>query len=446
MGISTAPGAAGIAIVRISGTESLAIADQIIRCNRRISSLAGNNMAHGFVADGNDIDEVVVLVFKAPHSYTREDVVEIQGHGGSICARRILSAVLRHGARMAEPGEFTKRAFLNGRIDLVQAEAVIDLINAQSERAASSAIEQLEGKLSDYIRTCYDKMLTAAADLEYSLDFEEGDLGDDYFRKIAELVENVNVTLEEILNTWEEGVLLREGLKIVISGPPNAGKSTLLNGLLGRNRSIVSETPGTTRDTIEEQSVLEGIPVRYVDTAGLRDASCTVEQDGVRRAKESIATAGINIRVIDGSAPLEASQKPEEWPNADHWLIVLNKADLGLVMRKSDFPVNLRCVECCLHDETGIKTVRDALKVMINISTGSTMPHATISERHRAMIQYAQNELNECMILLKQRGEESAAEAAAALRRATEKVGEITGHFYTDDLLTKVFSRFCVGK
>jgi tRNA modification GTPase len=306
--IATPPGEGGVGVVRISGPDVWSIADVIFKALDQVpvSKRAHGTFAYGKVVepDGTEIDTGLALVMRAPKSYTCEDVVEIQGHGGAVGMRRILRLALEAGARMAEPGEFTKRAFLNGRIDLVQAEGIFDLIRARSDRAASAALEQMEGRLSTVFDGVYEAFLEVAANLETTLDFVEDELPDDVFAGIAELMDQTFEQLEELLDTWDEGRLLREGARVVILGRPNAGKSTLLNALLGFDRAIVSSTAGTTRDTIEEGFVLNGIPLRVIDTAGLRETDCEIEAEGVRRAEAHGAEANLAIYLVDASQPL----------------------------------------------------------------------------------------------------------------------------------------------
>ncbi|NQT91964.1 MAG: tRNA uridine-5-carboxymethylaminomethyl(34) synthesis GTPase MnmE [Lentisphaerae bacterium] len=450
--ISTAAGKAGIAIVRLSGPDSLRIADRLCRCphpppsQRAANSFVRAYIHAGATTDGEwrDMDEVIVLVYRAPHSYTREDVVEIQGHGGRVSAQRILGAVLGAGARLAEPGEFTRRAFLNGRIDLLQAEAVADLISARSERAASAALEQIEGRLSGVFADSYNVLMSVAVELETTLDFVEHDVAALALPSIRQRLDEVRESLEKTLSTWEEGHLLREGALVVICGRPNVGKSTLLNTLLGKDRAIVTDTPGTTRDTLEEGFVLDGIPVRLVDTAGLRKSDCEIEREGVRRAQMRIDRADAVVYVVDGAVEPEDEDHLaiNEIP-AGKCLVLLNKTDLGCRVSAEEFP-DLPVVSCCLLKHIGLEDISKGLLKLLGVK--DTPPHATISERHKVIVQSALNGLNEAAALLGEGREDLHVPTASVLRDTLEALGTLTGRSYSTELLDNIFSRFCIGK
>ncbi len=445
--IATASGEGSVSIVRLSGARGLVIADAIFRGpDPKPSARPSHVVVHGHVAgDGADIDEVLLVLMRGPHSYTGEDVVEIQCHGGTVTARRILRRVLDAGARTAEPGEFTRRAFLNGRLDLVQAEAILDLVRAKSDRAAAAAMEQLEGALSRRFGCLYDDLLAIAADLEAALDFPDDELPT---ADPTELLSRLSATQEQIvefLATWDEGHLLREGALVVISGRTNVGKSTLLNALLGRPRAIVSQTPGTTRDTIEEALVIGGVPIRLVDTAGLRDEAGEVEREGIRRTREHMEKADVHVYMVDASQPLSAEDRAHlEALNGAPCIVVLNKSDLGAAIQPSDIP----CASCVLISliNDGAEPVRAMLREKIEDATGSTPPHAVISERHRRLLSEAGREAARAADLVGQGGEAGWAPAANCLRAAIEAIGMITGRVYHDELLGAIFSRFCVGK
>ena len=448
--IATAPGASGIAIVLISGSDSFRIADDIYIGRHKPSALPACSFAHGHIRNGSGdarpVDEVILLAYKAPHSYTREDVVEIQCHGGRICAERILGAIIGRGARPAQAGEFTKRAFLNGRLDLLQAEAVADLIAATSHRSAEAAIEQLSGSLSYLCNVIYDDLCSLAADVEAMLDFAEDELPESTAKEIYERASNIANSLESALEGWEEGHLLREGAAVVISGKPNVGKSTLMNVLLGKERAIVSDSAGTTRDTLEESLVLGGVAIRLVDTAGLRESSCLVEQEGVRRAVEATDAADLRLHVIDASLSLDPDDR--EVIDAlchNRSIVVLNKCDLGQVTKASQVPKSLLSVSTSLVHDQGIQAVRDAMSHKL-IRAESREPRAGISARHRVLVDSAFKEIKACCSLFEEPTGETSVLAAQHMRVALECLGRLTGREYTKELLDSIFSRFCIGK
>ena len=445
--IATAPGEGGVAIIRISGPAAMALADAVFACPPpRLSQRPGGTFAIGRVleADGAVLDEALALVFRAPRSFTREDVVEIQGHGGPVVARRILKRVLDAGARVAEPGEFTRRAFLNGRLDLVQAEAVLDLIRARSDRAAAAAVEQLTGDLTRRIQAVYDRLVECAANLEATLDFSEDELPPTLLDGIAAQLVSARDGMADLLASWHEGHLLRDGVTVVIAGKPNVGKSTLLNALLGKDRAIVSDMPGTTRDTIEEGAVIGGFQLKLVDTAGLRDASCGVERSGIARSEQSIAAADLILYVTDVSQDVD--QQDEIQLNrirADRVILVRNKADLGGASRghgRYQHEINTSALT-----GSGIHELKQLIVRVIEGSRVHAAQHAVISERHRQLLSVAQGRVEEALgIMSTSRAETDL--AASALREAIEGLGLITGRVYHDEMLNSIFSRFCIGK
>lgn len=447
--IATAPGEAGISVVRVSGPDSLRVADSVFRgAAPRPSERSSHVVIHGHVTDASgNVDEVLLVIMRGPHSYTGEDVVEIQGHGGSVVARRVLRRVLDAGARPAEPGEFTKRAFLNGRMDLVQAEAVLDLVRARSDRAAAAAVEQLEGGLSRKFNDAYDKLMSVAADLEATLDFPEDELPAATMPDLMTRLGEIERDVKALLATWDEGHLLRNGAIAVISGRPNVGKSTLLNALLGQSRAIVSPIPGTTRDTIEEGLVLDGIPLRLVDTAGLREAECEVEQEGVRRTRAHMEKADIHLYVVDASQPLTKEDREQFGAlDSQHCVVILNKCDLGQAVRAGDVP-KFTSVSASLIRGHGLEEIRKAMAAKLEAGIDLAVPpHAVISERHRRLLMESQQELRRAGDMLTSGADDQVVPAADALRGALERIGLITGKSYEEELLTSIFSRFCIGK
>jgi len=446
--IATPPGQAGIAVVRISGPDALNIGDKLFKARSGpVSACAGGSFLYGHLADpagkdGGDLDEAIALIYRAPHSYTREDVLELQCHGGRQSAGRTLRAVLQCGARIADPGEFTRRAFLNGRIDLVQAEAVADLISARTERAARVAVEQLEGRLSSSLADVYDVLLSLAADVEGSLDLDdemERELPADW----AQRLEVVRGNLQALLSTWGEGHLVRDGALVVICGRPNTGKSSLMNALLGKPRAIVAPEPGTTRDTIEEEMILEGIPVRLVDTAGVRKTDSAIEGEGVRRALDLLAKADLVLHVVDTSVPADTSYTClDEGLSKTRRIAVLNKSDLPQHIA-AEAVVNVSTVTCCALKGDGVESLRKEMAMCLGVSENRE-PHAVISERHRQLVEKALVELG--LAAGSFDGNQDLVLSAIHLKAAAEEIGKILGRSYTDDVLDSVFSRFCVGK
>ncbi|MDD5483441.1 MAG: tRNA uridine-5-carboxymethylaminomethyl(34) synthesis GTPase MnmE [Kiritimatiellae bacterium] len=445
--ISTAPGEGGIAIVRVSGPESLPVADMIFKCSPpRPSERPAPAVVYGHVVSkGTVLDEALLLVMRAPRSYTREDVVEFHCHGGTISAKKILRAILRQKIRLAEPGEFTRRAFLNGRIDLLQAEAVLDLIRAQTDRGAAAAVEQMDGALSASFNDIYDVILQACADVEATLDFIEDELPDSVVPGIAERLKGALHKIDAVLETWDEGHVLRDGALVVISGKPNVGKSTLLNALSGRNRVIVSPIPGTTRDVVEEQIAIDGIPVRLIDTAGLRLSECCLEQEGVRRAKQQMELADINLHVFDASVRLQ----PDDYENIKtldykRTIIVLNKIDLGLAISLSTFD-GYAFLQTQVNDNKGIIEIKKEIINKLGVQKGR-MHKCVISERHRNILRDTQSDLEEAVTMLCSHDESCLILAASKIRNALECIARATGKKYYQELLDSIFNRFCIGK
>jgi tRNA modification GTPase len=445
--IATAPGEGAIAVVRVSGPDSLAIADRVFRGpgGPPPSRRPANTFQHGhIVSEGMVADEVILLLYRAPRSYTREDAIEIQGHGGTLAARRILRAVLDAGARPAEPGEFTRRAFLNGRLDLVQAEGVLDLIRARSDRAAQGALEQLEGRLSQQFSGIYDRLLAVAAELEWTLDFAEDELPATILDGVQERIADAEACIKSLLATWDEGHLLREGALVVIAGKPNVGKSTLLNALLGKDRAIVTPIPGTTRDTIEEQVVINGYPVRFVDTAGLRSTDCRIEAEGMRRARNLAAQSDLIVYLMDATSESDTEDNANLKLLPSHKLIIVfNKCDNRRPTAPS-FVKDQSVIEISALRLMNLDTLRAAILERICGRHGIHHP-TTIGERHRRLLIAAHKETVESTLLL-QHATPEVALAASRLRAALESIGEISGRTYHDELLDTIFSRFCIGK
>jgi len=449
--ISTPLGEGGLAVVRISGPDALRVADRCFRPSRRDapppSQAPSHTLHYGKVEkDGQAIDEVLLAVMRAPRTYTREDTVEIACHGGLLPAKLVLEAALAAGARPAEPGEFTKRAFLNGRLDLAQAEAVLDVIRSRTELALQAAQHQLAGKLSARVNAVRERLLETLAHIEAWIDFPEEDIEPDTGARLLEAIRDAEAQVARLLASAREGRLLRRGVRAVITGRVNAGKSSLLNRLLGEERAIVAPSPGTTRDTIEETADIRGLPVVCVDTAGLRDTTDAVEAEGVRRARSALDQADLALHVLDGSEPLAPEDAAAlERIRARPHIVVVNKIDLPQRLRLPPLPEKSRAVRLsCLTGE-GVETLKDAIRetVWAGEIRADTI-EVMINARHREALRRAAEALARAAAA--QEREEAPEFVALDLRLAAEALGEIVGKTFTEDLLDRVFSRFCIGK
>jgi tRNA modification GTPase len=463
--IATPLGEGGLAVIRISGEQALAIADKIFqpvgKGSSKPSQAASHTIQYGKVVRGDEvIDEVLLAVLRAPRTFTREDTVEISCHGGILPAKLVLDAILAAGAKLAEPGEFTRRAFLNGRIDLAQAEAVADLIHSRTELALVAANEQLAGKLSQRINRLRDDLMLALAHVEAHIDFPDEDIAPDTKGKLLKRLEDGATFMDELLRTAGEGQILRRGIRAAIVGRPNAGKSSLLNQLLGHDRAIVSPIPGTTRDTIEETANIRGLPVVFIDTAGLREARDEIEQEGIRRSRQSLAQAELILHVLDASEPLTEADKNyfSEFAGKKR-ILVRNKTDLSVKLelpgragsplpaagaqgtaRPADIVVDVSCLS-----GQGIEQLKDVIKQ--TVWTGeikAEMLQVMINSRHQDALDRAREATLRTIEAL--RGEATLELVAIDLRIAVAAVGEIVGKTTTEDLLDSVFSSFCIGK
>jgi len=436
--LATPPGEGALAVIRISGVTAFAVADQIFRGTKPSSQLEERRVVFGRIVspEGEVIDEVLLTIFRNPRSYTGEDLVEISGHGGSLVASRVLAAALAAGARMARPGEFTERAFLNGKLDLTQAEAVMDLISANTPRAAKAAAGQLEGRLGEEINALRAELLDAVAHLEAFIDFPEEGIDPDSGALLRARMEKIAGHLEQLLATANEGRLLREGISLALCGAPNAGKSSLLNCLLGTERAIVSATPGTTRDTIEEMANLGGYPFRVIDTAGLRETADAVEREGVTRARHAAEQADLRLHLVDASALQDGIT-----PLFEDELLVFNKVDL--VSDRASLPAG-QLISC--RSGEGLEALVSAiLSKVTGRSDGEPAPDgAAINARHQECLQRAASALATTIAMLD--AGESPELIAVELRASLSAVGEVVGEAGTEEILGKIFSSFCIGK
>ncbi len=450
--IATPLGEGGLAVIRLSGAAALAIADRSFRPVGKSSSKPSDAPTHTLhygkvVRDGRDVDEVMLAVLRAPRTFTREDVVEITCHGGLLATKLVLDTVLANGARLAQPGEFTKRAFLNGRLDLAQAEAVADLIHARTELALTAANEQLAGRLSQRINLLRDEMVATLAHVEAHIDFPDEDIAADTKEKLIARLATGLAFMDELLRTADEGQVLRRGIRAAIIGRPNAGKSSLLNQLLGHDRAIVSHIAGTTRDTIEETANIRGIPVVFVDTAGLRDAGDVIEQEGIRRTRAMVAKAELILHVLAADEPLSTEDERflAEFAGKKR-ILIRNKTDLSVKLELSPpFSEKAAVVNVSCLTAAGIESLKDAIKELFWAGEiKAEMLQAMINSRHQDALRRARTATERTITALR---EGITLELAALdLRIGVNAVGEIVGKTTTEDLLDSIFSQFCLGK
>lgn len=450
--LATPPGDGGIAIIRISGTQSLDIARRmfVTKRNRKPEIIRDRYFNYGFIVGNDDekIDEVLMVYMKAPRTYTREDVVEIHCHGGMVPVQKILELTLSEGARLAEPGEFTKRAFLNGRIDLAQAEGVMDLISAKSEDAASASMAQMEGTLSKKIRSIRDDMLDLLAHIEVTVDYPEEDIDDVILDEIKERLTAARKECRRMLASADQGKLIREGIKTVIIGKPNVGKSSLLNALVKENRAIVTDVPGTTRDVIEEYVNIKGVLVRILDTAGIRETMDRIEKIGVEKSRKLTENADLILLLLDASRPLEKEDTDIlEWLRGKKVLILLNKTDRPAAIEKDEILklTDNTLIKTSMIDGTGLDKVEDYIYNMVY--SGKLGPKNSVmitNNRHKDALIQAERYLGDAL---------QAIDASVPLdmvtidiRNVCEALGEITGESLTENLIDKIFMEFCLGK
>ncbi len=455
--VATAMSSSGIGIIRVSGDEAFSIGDQIFRKYRSDDEEShlwnpgqeSHKVFYGHICDrGEIVDEVMVLVMKGPHSYTAEDTIEIQCHGGILVMKKILETVIRYGARPAEPGEFTKRAFLNGRMDLSQAEAVMDVINARNQYALKSSVSQLNGKVSGKIRELRAKILYEIAFIESALDDPEHISLDGYPDRLRQILKPVIEETEKLLDSADNGRVMKEGIRTVILGKPNAGKSSLMNVLLGEERAIVTDIAGTTRDILEEQIQLEGISLNVVDTAGIRNTSDVVEQIGVTRAKNAAESADLIIYVVDSSVPLDDNDRHiMEMIKGQKAVILLNKTDLPAVVGAEDliklteYPI----IGISAKEGTGIDELEDQVKSMFYEGEIDFNDQIYItSVRHKTALTESCRSLKMVMESIDSGMPEDF--YSIDLMDAYEQLGTIIGEAVEEDLINEIFGRFCTGK
>ncbi len=446
--ISTAPGMGGIGIVRMSGMDCFNILSRIFRPISD-SVARGYSIKYGKIVDGDEmVDEVLVSYFVAPKSYTTENMCEINSHGGLVVMKRILDLCLRNGAELAEPGEFTKRAFLNGRIDLTQAEAVIDVINSKTDKEAKASVNQLEGSLSNKISEIREDLISGMADIEASIDYPEYDEVEITNLKILDILNRNKIKLEKLESSFSNGKILREGIRTAIIGRPNAGKSSLLNLLLNEERAIVTEIEGTTRDTIEEFISLDGVPFKIIDTAGIRETNDAVEKIGVKKALEIAESSDLIIAIFDISRELNFEDKKilEILKNRTA-IIILNKIDVNCVC-VDEKNMKKYCDNVVLMSMKTEKGFDELIEKMKSVSKSGEIESdgelLVINARHRALIYNAKIALEKAIETLNLGMPVDV--VAIYIKEILEELGKITGETVTDDVITEIFSKFCLGK
>jgi len=440
--IASPPGMGAVSLIRVSGANALAICAPAIKAGRSLEEFQDRlaTLARVVSADGEVIDEVLVTVFLGKRSFTGEPVVELACHGGVLVTRRVLARLLEVGCRAADPGEFSRRAFENGKLDLTQAEAIMDLISAQTDLAMRAAHEQLQGKLGDQSEELRKSMVAVVAHVEAYIDFPEEDIDPDTGSEMLKRLDEIVVGIDKMLSTAEQGRILREGVRTVICGEPNVGKSSLLNALLGYDRAIVSDIAGTTRDTVEEVVNLQGIPLRLIDTAGVRESGDQIEQQGIARSEQQIQLADLIIEVVDGSLDSNRLLTEEQIGGRNH-VLVINKGDLGYheVWKCAD-GVKISC-----SSTEGLELLSETIAETLSMSDAVHGGHVVaINARHQDCLKKAKGALaNARSGLENMMGCEF---VSLDLREALEAVGEIAGRVDTEEILGEIFGTFCIGK
>ena len=450
--ISTASGNGGIGIIRLSGKQTFEIIDKIFIPKNKSKDIKGYTMKYGNIVNTKNneiIDEVLVSYFVAPKSYTTENMCEINSHGGTVVEKRILELCLENGAELAEPGEFTKRAFLNGRIDLSQAEGIIDLINSKTEMEAKESINQLEGNLSKKIKKIEKKMLDIMVNIEVTIDYPEYDVEEVTNSEALKKLNEIHNLLNELENSFNKGKIIKDGIKTVIIGKPNAGKSSLLNSLLKEDRAIVSDIAGTTRDTIEEYLNIEGIPLKLIDTAGIRDTENTIEKIGVEKSKKLVNDADLIIAIFDISGSLdEDDRKIIELIRDKKAIILLNKVDVlknNNQMEEEINKLNKPVIKISAKEEIGFENLYSEIKKMFELNEISSNNEILITnERHKNQIIKAKQNILNAIETVKNNTPVDI--ISIYINQAMEDLGEITGVNVSENIINEIFAKFCLGK
>jgi tRNA modification GTPase len=452
--ISTSIGEAGIGIVRMSGKDSINIGDKIFR-GKKVKSLKdveNRKLTYGHIVDpdtGQVIDEVLIVCMKEPYTYTRENMVEIYCHGGVIAVKKVLELLLNNGARLAEPGEFTKRAFLNGRLDLAQSEAVIDVIRAKTDKSLQVSINQLEGSLSNKVKNIMNILLEMLAHINAVIDFSEEDLEDVDYEELEKKALQVEEQIKKLLSTADRGKILRDGLNTVILGKPNVGKSSLLNAILRENRAIVTNIPGTTRDIIEEYVNIDGIPLKIVDTAGIRETDNIVEKIGVDRAREMVNKADLIIAVFDISKPLtDEDHEIIELIKDKDAIVLLNKIDLPNQFDENfikDILSEKKIIKTSVKNNIGIEILEEEIKNMFYSGQLDIESDVVVTNlRHKNQLAKALKNIQDSLEAIKLKLPIDCLEVD--IKACWENLGEISGDTVSEDIIDKIFSDFCIGK
>ena len=450
--VATAYGEGGIGIIRISGEKALSILEEVFEFAGETSQIVNRRMTYGRIVDRENeqiIDEVLAIYMKGPKTYTAEDVVEINCHGSMVSLRKTLALVLRKGARLAEPGEFTKRAFLNGRLDLSQAEAVIDIIKAKTDRSFDVAMSQLEGALSLRVTEIRQKLLDLLVDITVNIDYPDEDIEELTYDKIEENILLIGEMIEKLLSTADTGRMIREGIRVAIVGKPNVGKSSLMNSLLRETRAIVTEIPGTTRDTIEEAISIRNIPVYLVDTAGIRETSDEVERLGIERSKAAFNEADFIIFIMDGSSAIsDEDRERASYLDGRDSVVLINKNDLERGFTNDDVrelvndPV---IIETSLINNEGIEEIENHIEELVYGGELSQHDSTMVNNvRHIELLKQSRDSLRDAMEMTLAR--EALDFIEVDVRNAYDLLGEITGETVSDDIINEVFARFCLGK
>lgn len=447
--ISTAMGEGGIGIIRITGNKSLDILNEIF-IGKKESVIKNRYFHYGKISDGeNTVDEVLVVYMKAPHTYTCEDVVEINCHGSIISQKKILELVLNKGARLAEPGEFTKRAFMNGRLDLTQAEAVIDLIKARTEAGFDVAVNHLEGGFSKVIKRIREDLLEVLAQITVNIDYPDEDIEQLLYEKLEKDLTVINKDIEALIETFDTGRIITEGINVAIVGKPNVGKSSLMNAILGENRVIVTDVPGTTRDTIEENVSISGIPIILTDTAGIRETENEIEKYGIERSKSKFNKADLIILVLDSSKEIEQ----EDLNILEHIkdkkvLVIINKTDLDKKINDKivkELIENVKIIKTSIKNNEGLKDIENAIEDMFikgNIKQNGSNTVNNI--RHKTLLNQAKSSISDGIEQIKNIVPLEIVEID--INESYRTLGEIIGETVDDEIIDRVFSKFCLGK